>query len=142
MKEIKQIVRENWVAGVISILALLIMDFIFDSVCYSTILFGIPCPGCGITRATKLLLTGHVHESLQMHPLLFLVILGVILYPILRKNVTNYTVIIKTYVVVCAVIFIGFYIYRMYRYYPNLEPMVYRKDNYLGKILTRIKDFK
>lgn len=28
-----------------------------------------PCPGCGLTRATLLMMHGHVRESLAMHPL-------------------------------------------------------------------------
>lgn len=28
-----------------------------------------PCPGCGLTRATLLMLHGHVRASLDMHPL-------------------------------------------------------------------------
>ena len=34
--------------------------------------FGIPCPGCGLTRATLALLRGHVHEALHFHPLVWL----------------------------------------------------------------------
>lgn len=30
---------------------------------------GIPCPGCGMTRATHLLLHGEVWAALRMHPL-------------------------------------------------------------------------
>jgi hypothetical protein len=31
--------------------------------------FGVPCPGCGMTRAILLLLRGEVAASLHMHPL-------------------------------------------------------------------------
>lgn len=31
--------------------------------------FGIPCPGCGLTRATLALLHGDVRSALQLHPL-------------------------------------------------------------------------
>jgi hypothetical protein len=35
-----------------------------------------PCPGCGLTRATLLMLHGHVRESLAMHPLAVPMIAG------------------------------------------------------------------
>lgn len=28
-----------------------------------------PCPGCGMTRATLALVTGHLHEAIGLHPL-------------------------------------------------------------------------
>jgi hypothetical protein len=35
--------------------------------------FGIPCPGCGLTRATLALLHGDVRSALRFHPLVLLV---------------------------------------------------------------------
>ncbi|HTL89249.1 MAG TPA: DUF2752 domain-containing protein [Leptolyngbya sp.] len=29
--------------------------------------FGVPCPGCGLSRATLELLKGHVHHALEIH---------------------------------------------------------------------------
>ena len=34
--------------------------------------FGVPCPGCGLTRATLALLHGNVRAALHFHPLVFL----------------------------------------------------------------------
>ena len=37
--------------------------------CPIAALFHVPCPGCGMTRALRLLAAGHVDASLRMHPL-------------------------------------------------------------------------
>lgn len=39
--------------------------------CPVNALLHIPCPGCGMTRACWLLLSGDILGSLQMHPMLF-----------------------------------------------------------------------
>ncbi len=75
-----------------------------------------------------------------MHPLLILVILGFILYPIIKKLLNNYCLFIKSYVIICLIIFIAYYIYRMKVYFPNMEPMLYKPDNIILKhILSYIK---
>lgn len=42
--------------------------------CPTAFLFHVPCPGCGLTRATLRLAHGDVHGALAFHPLVFLVI--------------------------------------------------------------------
>jgi len=133
LKELNKLFKKYFFPVAICIFFLEIINFLFGSVCYSTILFGIPCPACGITRAAKLLLTGHFRESFQMHPLLFLVIIGVVIYPLLKKLLKNYRFFINSYVIICILIFVCFYIYRLQKYYPNVEPMVYKEDNLLVK---------
>jgi hypothetical protein len=37
--------------------------------CPTALFFGVPCPGCGLTRATLALFAGNVGEALRLHPL-------------------------------------------------------------------------
>jgi hypothetical protein len=58
--------------------------------CPTALFFGIPCPGCGLTRATLALLRGDVREALALHPLvpilspLFLGALAKVLFDFVR----------------------------------------------------------
>ena len=134
--------KKYGLAITLCIITLTIMNLTFDTVCLSTLFLGIPCPACGITRATKLLILGQFQKSFEMHPLLILVIIGVILYPILKKYINNGRLYISLYVIMCLIIFIGFYIYRMKVYFPNVEPMTYRENNLLTNIRILLNDIK
>jgi hypothetical protein len=43
------------------------------TLCPTAGLMGIPCPGCGLGRATVAALGGHFSEAMRYHPLFFLV---------------------------------------------------------------------
>lgn len=136
MKEINLLVKRYWFAAFLSIISIIFVDYVFATVCYVTLLFGVPCPFCGIIRATKLMLTGHFIESFQMHPLLIFVIIGIILYILLKGKSIKYRKIMVYYGIIVLIIFILFYIYRMKMHYPNVEPMVYKKENILSWIIN------
>ena len=40
--------------------------------CPTAYMFGLPCPGCGLTRATLAALRGDFHGALHYHPLVFI----------------------------------------------------------------------
>lgn len=141
LKELFELLKKYWIGMILCFVIILVFNFLFGTVCYTTLLFGIPCPACGITRATVLMLTGHFRESFQMHPLLFLVILGIISYPFIKKRLTNYVFFVKLYVIMSIVVFVGFYIYRMKMYYPNVEPLVYRQDNFFHNMIWNMNQY-
>lgn len=47
-----------------------------EPTCPFALLFGLPCPGCGLTRAALVLLHGDLERAISQHPLV-LVVLGV-----------------------------------------------------------------
>ena len=51
-------------------LAVLVSLVVFDlPICPTRIFLGIPCPGCGLTRATEAMVMGDFGTMLRMHPL-------------------------------------------------------------------------
>ena len=56
----------------LAVAAISFYQFVFAGGCIFLSLFNIPCPSCGMTRATFALLRGRVAEALGYHPLVML----------------------------------------------------------------------
>jgi len=102
-----------------------------DTICVSQLIFGLPCPGCGLTRATLAFLSLNFTRAFQMHPLLILAWIDVALVAILivtgkREKITI------TFLSLSLVAFLGVYAYRMMTLYPDVQPMVPFKDSLMG----------
>lgn len=52
-------------------------------VCPSKLLYNLPCPGCGITRASILLMKGDFIDAIQLNPNVILVFVCLFTYPLL-----------------------------------------------------------
>jgi hypothetical protein len=64
--------RFSWRRLAYACLPLLVLGGFFAMgwpVCPSKVFFGLPCPGCGLTRATAALLGGDLPGMLALHPL-------------------------------------------------------------------------
>ncbi len=108
---------------------------IFKEVCPTQILFGLPCPGCGLTRAGVLLLRFRFVQAWEMHPFIY-VWLFFILYLCYNRYIRGKKAkaLLPLLIVITISMFI-FYIYRMCRYYPDVEPMVQKSESLFHSLL-------
>lgn len=76
--------RYVWLAYTATIVWLLLCDMGSSSnliVCPTKLIWGIPCPGCGTTRATLLFIHGNIKEALMLNPNVIFAITFVFLFP-------------------------------------------------------------
>ncbi|MFV3012618.1 DUF2752 domain-containing protein [Clostridium botulinum] len=96
---------------------------------------GIPCPGCGLTRAYLCLFKGNLLEAFKFHPLFLLPAIVVIIL-IINKLKSNKFYMKPGLAVVFLEIILTTYIIRMIFLFPNFEPM---NINYYGLIPRLLK---
>lgn len=78
--DIKQMVLPiGLVAGFIAL-----SNIILGKVCIVRMLFGIPCPGCGITRAFLLLVQGKIKDATIMHPFWIAIVVLLVVFLVNR----------------------------------------------------------
>lgn len=137
---LKQDMKTAIPTGVLLALYIGIANMIFGRICPARFLFGIPCPGCGITRTFLLLAQGKLIQASKMHIFWIPMVVLVIAFLIVRylvfdkeKNIL-YMKIIKKITYVMLVLSIVYYLYRMIVYFPNQEPMIYEANNLFNVI--------
>jgi hypothetical protein len=102
--------------------------------CFFKIVYGVPCPGCGLTRSFLYLFEGNISKALYSHPLFWLIILIFILlvlriFGLFRDLLKN-----NTFWLIIVIIFVTVWIIRMLLMFPNKAPL----DYYHGSVLSRI----
>lgn len=95
-------------------------------------IFGIPCPGCGMTRAILCLLRADIHGAFEMHPLVFTMPFFAAAFVFGSRKVKHYAA------VVMIILFLSVYAVRMIMYFPSTKPMVFNELSVLGRILDII----
>jgi hypothetical protein len=101
--------------------------------CYFKAFFGIPCPGCGLTRAFISFFTGDYSAAFFYHPL-FLAIPLVIMTVLFRKFSFLGRLYSSTYFwIIILVIFLGVYIVRIILFFPDTPPMDFNSHAVLIK---------
>jgi hypothetical protein len=105
------------------------------SSCWIRSIFGIPCPGCGSTRAAAEIFRGNIAQALKFHPLIFLS--AAILAACIISLVFGLKLFAKFKAPLwcCVFLYMGVYVVRMVMYFPQAEPMIYLGTSMLGRVI-------
>ena len=110
-----------------------VANLLFGGVCPSKIIAGLPCPGCGLTRAALLILRGDFVGSLRMNPILpFLFIYAIL---VLRKK----TKIAQNYIIFVIILSFAVFGYRVIFSFGT-EPVVYNPHNLTSFIISSLQN--
>lgn len=129
-------VKPEWKKVLLWTLLLAVMILFLDVGCIFRKVTGIPCPGCGMTRAHLAALGFRFQRAFHYHPLWFLPIpLAAVqlFFPagLFRERKWNNAAAVLLLSLVLAV-----YAVRMILYFPDTPPMEYQADSLLGWLLT------
>lgn len=127
------------------IFLIIVSEIIMGKICPVRMILGIPCPGCGVTRAFVLVLKGYFYEATVMHPIWILLVILAVAFMIARYFVEDeeqsqklIKILKKCFLAVIAFSII-FYVYRMIYWFPNRAPMEYDENNLIKNILENLK---
>lgn len=109
---------------------------VFRAFCPMVILTGLPCPGCGLSRAVWFLITAQPIRAFRLHPLgafwLLLILYFLINRYIRGRKITRGFV---AFLMILALATLILYCYRMLTVFPDRPPLSYTGRNMLERII-------
>lgn len=119
----------------------LLVQLVFHEFCPMVIVTGLPCPGCGMTRAVFYFATGQFARGWEMNPLGILWLALILYFIVMRYFLGKKPKGVLQIGGVLAACMLLYYGYRMYRYFPGDAPICYTEGNLLERIFSEYQDF-
>jgi hypothetical protein len=139
MKKFRKKLDKGLLTGILLCgIYLCVMKFLFGVTCLFRLVTGLPCPGCGMTRAGFLCIQGRFMESLQMNAFFLLGAFFLFFGIILKKTLKKGSIFVNVYAIMVLALLLTYYGYRMMRYFPETEPLTYWGDSLFAKIYRLI----
>lgn len=132
-------IKEYGPAVLILLLYTAVSNLLFDAFCPLIIVCGLPCPGCGVSRATAYFLSGRWQQAWQMNPMVFPIAAAAFYFAWNRYLLGRRALGIKLIIIALLVLLIVVYGVRMYLYFPDREPYVYTADNMLARFMSSVR---
>lgn len=113
---------------------------VFHAFCPVVLFTGLPCAGCGMTRAFLFLFTGQWERSWRMNPMAIFVLLFLFYCVVMRYVFGKKIKGLKSGTAVLCLCLLAVYGYRMTVLFPNRPPYVYTPGNFLEKTVPFYKE--
>jgi len=140
IKKLIKNIKQHMSALTAGICCWLFIWYISGTSCWIRSVFGIPCPGCGSTRAVAaIIFHGDLKEAMRLNPLIFITA-GLIIFAIfvfMFKITINKPLTIMLLIILAS--YLAVYIARMIMFFPHTEPMTYLESSMLGRFINLIK---
>lgn len=114
LQRIGEDIRKNGMAFVIVAIFLVSCNFLVGTVCPIAYFFGVPCPGCGMTRASFALLRGDFRLAAQYNATIYLWALYGVLWLIDRYVIAKKGRLSMVLLIIVCLITLVYYGYRIY----------------------------
>lgn len=134
-------IRQYGPAGIVFLVYYVLVHFFRTAFCPMISVTGLPCAGCGLTRAFLYLLKGQIGRAAGIHPMCFPIIAFLIYCGYFRyvkgTKIKGFSFLFALLVAVMLI----FYGVRMYLYFPDRVPYVYTSDNLLAARIPGYQKF-
>ncbi|MBN1898723.1 MAG: DUF2752 domain-containing protein [Spirochaetes bacterium] len=107
--------------------------------CFFKVIYGVPCPGCGLVRSFIHLFRGDLKGAFFYHPLFPLAFLVGAVTFFRRKKPIHLIYKSELFWIVILIIIIGVWGVRMFLMFPDTGPMDYSRQSILYRLYDLIK---
>ena len=142
LSKVEKIIRRVWadirhakVAIAFFVIYCALTNLLFHAYCPFKLLTGIPCPGCGLTRAGLSLLTLHFKKAWYYHPMIFLIVPELMALMLWRYVLCKRPKHLKAVAIVTLFGLLILYPVRMRMFFPDRCGMEFYEDNLTGLIV-------
>ncbi|HEY9059598.1 MAG TPA: DUF2752 domain-containing protein [Pseudobacteroides sp.] len=122
----------------IALLFVAILLLLDGSACLFKNVWGIPCPGCGMTRAFLAVLKLDILTGFYYHPLFVLPVLIAVLYMVRNKRIGKVIFGNNMVWLLSLIVTLSVWAIRMILFFPDTSPMDINKNAVLFKVLRFI----
>ena len=136
---IKKDMKAYWGFVLLFVIYSVTVKRLFHAFCPSVIVAGLPCPGCGMTRAVVAFLTGEFERGMRMNPLGIAWILWAVCFAVMRYGFGKKPKGLMTVAGVIVVLMVAVYVWRMYLYFPGEPPISYTPGSILEQMVPGYK---